>query len=422
MKKLLILAAFAMISFDSLSQKDTVTLASCLTKAEENHPLFQQNGVYSASSDLKIKNFGKNYLPEMNINGDVHYQSEVTEIPFSSPAFPIEPMDKDQYKISLDISQMIYDGGMTRKNKDIEYLEKLINLQNVGISLYQFKEKVVGTYFSIISLQESRKLLGVNRENLRSRLKDVESGVRNGVVLASNAEILKAELLKIDQKEIEIDAGIILGYKVLSIFTGEDITAGTPLQMESPVIENYAAGQSRMEYALFGLQLEKADAMKKLASSKLVPRFYAYGSAGYGKPGFNMLKNEFDDFYIIGGKLSWNFWNWHKTRNEKAILDLQKQLINSNRDAFDRNLSTDLEKRISEIVKYESLLPKDREIAEIRAGILETYASQLQNGIITATEYIMEMNAETEAKLNLRFHEIQLVKAKYDYLAAAGKL
>lgn len=421
-KKLITIAVILGIIARAYGQNDSITLSYCLTKAEANHPLFSQYDLLATSSDLRVKNIGKNYLPEMNINGDAHYQSDVTEIPFSSPAFPIEPLDKDQYKISLDVSQMIYDGGITKKNKDIEFIENQINQTNVGISIYQVKDRVVGTYFSIISLQESRKLLEVSRDNLNARLKDVESGIRNGIVLASNAEIIKAELLKIDQKEIEIDAGVALGYKVLSILMGEELAAGTPLRWESPAIGSYVAGHDRLEYSLFNLQQEKAESMKKLTSSKLIPRVFAYGSAGYGKPGFNMLLNEFDDYYIVGAKLSWNFWNWNRTRNEKSILDLNKEIISSNRASFNQNLSADLERRMSEIFKYESLLPKDQEIVAIRGNIVETYASQLKNGVITATEYITELHAETEARLNLRIHEVQLVRAKYDYLAAAGKL
>jgi len=422
MKKIMITTLMAIAFIMANGQDSLVTLAYCLGKAETNHPMFQQYDLLASTSDLRIKNLGKNYLPDMNINGDAHYQSDVTEIPFQIPTMPIEPLDKDQYKVSLDVSQMIYDGGITKKNKDIEYIDNQINRQNVGISLYQLKERIVGTYFSIISLQESRRLLEVSRQNLLSRLKDVESGVKNGMVLASNAEIIKAELLKIDQKDIEIDAGIALGYKVLSILTGEEIALNTELQWASPVIESYIPGNDRLEYTLFSLQQEKAESLKKLASSKLIPRMYAYGSAGYGKPGFNMLLNEFDDYYIIGAKLNWNIWNWNKTRNEKTILDLHKQIISSNRETFDQNLATDLEKRMTEIMKYESLLPKDEEIVKIRAGIVETYASQLNNGVITATEYITELHAETEARLNLRIHEIQLIRAKYDYLATAGKL
>ena len=423
MKKTSLIIILLLFSLTWVHGQDSlVTLDFCLRKAEANHPMFQQYDLLNASSDLKLKNLGKNYLPEMNVNGDAHYQSDVTEVPTVIPSFAPEPLDKDQYKISLDVSQMIYDGGITKKNKEIETLENMINRQNVGITLYQMKQKVIGTYFSIISLQESRKLLEISRQNLESRLKEVESGVENGVVLASNAEVIKAELLKIDQKDIEIDAGIALGYKVLSILTGVEIPAGTELQWDSPVIDSYVAGKDRPEFTLFSLQQEKTESMKKLASSRLVPRVFAYGSAGYGRPGYNMLLNEFDDFYIIGAKLSWNIWNWNKTKNEKTILSLNKEIISSNRASFDQNLSADLAGRISEITKYEALLPKDQQIVDIRAGIVQTYASQLSNGVITATEYITELHAETEARLNLRVHEVLLVRAKYDYLATAGKL
>jgi outer membrane protein TolC len=421
-KKILLVTAWVGCFVLASGQGQPVTLDYCLSQAQANHPLFEQYDLLASSSGLKIKNFNKNYLPEMNINGDAHYQSDVTEVPTVIAAFAPEPLDKDQYKISLDVSQVIYDGGIIKRNKDVETIDNEINQQNVGIDLYRLKQNVIGVYFNIISLQESRALLEVTRQNIESRLKEVESGVKNGVVLSSNAEILKAELLKIDQRNIEIESGISSNYKVLSILTGDTITYGTELQLGNPIVESYTNGHDRPEFTLFNLQQQKAESLKKLASTKLIPKLMAYGQAGYGRPGFNMLLNEFQDYYIVGAKLSWNFYNWNKTRNEKTILDIQKNIIASSRESFDQNLSVDLERRMAEIMKIETLLPKDEEIAGIRAGIVQTYSSQLQNGVITATEYITELHAETEARLNLKIHEIQLVRAKYEYLATAGKL
>lgn len=405
-----------------LAQDGSVTLDHCLSRALANHPLFEQYDLLNSSSDLKIKNLNKNYLPDMNVNGDAHYQSAVTEIPTVIPSFSPEPLSKDQYKITLDVNEMIYDGGLTKRNKDVETLDNEINRQNLGIDLYRFKDRVISSYFNIISLQESKDLLDLTRLNLQSNLKEVESGVKNGMVLSTNADIIRAELLKLDQREIEIDAGIASGYKVLSILVGDTIVSGTRLLWDSPVISSYAPGHDRLEYNLFSLQQQKAESLKKLSSARLVPKLWAYGEAGYGRPGFNMLLNKFDDFYIVGAKLTWNFYNWNKTRNEKTILDLQKDIVNSNQKSFDQNLSVDLEKKMTEIIKIETLIPKDEEIVRVRAGIVQTYASQLRNGVITATEYITELHAETEARLNLKIHQVQLVRAKYDYLSTAGKL
>lgn len=421
-KKTLLLAAMVSLLAPAVAQDSTVTLAYCLSKAEANHPLFSQYELLASSSDLKIKNLNRNYLPEMNINGDAHYQSDVTEVPTVVASFAPEPLDKDQYRLSLDVSQLIYDGGLTKSNKDVEALDNEINRQNVGITLYQLKEKVITVYFNIIALQESMELLDLTRQNLFSRFKEVESGVKNGLLLSSNAEILKAELLKLDQKEIEISSAIASSYKILSILTKEEIPSGSKLEWQSPVIDTYAPGYDRLEYTLFSLQQQKAESLKKVATVKRMPKFWAYGQAGYGKPGYNMLLNDFDDYYMIGAKLTWNVWNWNKTKNEKTILDLNKQIVESNKNAFDQGLATDLERKMAEIARIEALLPKDQEIADIRSGIVMTYASRLQNGVITATEYVTELHAETEAKLNQRIHEVQLARAKYEYLATAGKL
>ena len=421
-KKTLLLTALAGWIALGYGQDSSITLSYCLSKAEANHPLFSQYELLASSSNLKIQNLNRNYLPEMNINGDAHYQSDVTEVPSVVASFAPEPLDKDQYRLSLDVSQLIFDGGLTKSNKEVEALDNEINRQNVGITLYQLKEKVITVYFNIIALQESLELLDLTRQNLLSRYKEVESGVKNGLLLSSNAEVLKAELLKLDQKEIEISSAIASSYKILSILTKEDIPPGTKLQWQSPVIESYAPAYDRLEYNLFSLQQQKAESMKKVAAVKRMPKFWAYGQAGYGKPGYNMLLNDFDDYYSIGAKLTWNVWNWNKTRNEKTILDLNKEIVESNKKAFDQGLATDLERKMAEIVKIGALLPKDQEIADIRSNIVRTYASRLQNGVITATEYVTELHAETEAKLNLRIHEVQLARAKYEYLATAGKL
>ncbi len=404
------------------AQDAAVTLGYCLQKARENHPVAEQSEFLSASSALKLKNLNRNYLPELNVNGDIHYQSDVTAVPVKIEQFAPEPLDKDWYKLTLDVSQVIYDGSLTKRSKEVEVLDNQIGLQNTEIEVYRVKERVTSAYFSILTLQENRSLLELYRSTLESRLNEVESAVRNGAALASNADILRAEILKTGQRIDETEIAIESSYKILSLLVGEEIATGTPLDMSAPDIPALPGAGARLEYGLFSLQEQKTVSMKKVSSSKLMPKFIAYGQAGYGRPGLDMLKNEFDDFYIVGAKLSWNIWNWNKTRNERTILDLNRNIIASNRDAFSQNVSIELERRRAEIVRYDKLIEKDEQIAALRKQVAETYASRLRNGVITSTEYITELNAEAEALLNLKIHKVQLVRARYEYLAAAGKL
>jgi outer membrane protein TolC len=417
---LIIAAIFPLLA---LTAQDTViTLQKCLELAEINNPIRDQAGYFGSSSELKVKNLNKNYLPDMNINGDAHYQSAVTEVPTVFAAFAPEPLSNDWYKINFDVSQLIWDGNATRRSKEVENIDNEINQQTVGINMYAIKEKVTNTYFAIMAMKENKALLELQKQTLEAQLKDVESGVRNGVLLASNAEILQAEVLKIGQRIDETEIAIESGYRILSILVGQEIPPDTKLDMTSPDVVPVLNGTDRLEYGLFSLQEQKTESMKKLSTTRLLPKFMAYGEAGYGRPGLNMLVNEFDDYYIVGVKLSWNFWNWNRTKNDKSILDLNRSIIASNQDAFTQSLSIQLEQKQSEIERYSKLIEKDQEIADIRVSIMNTYSSQLKNGIITSTEYITELRSETEALLNLKIHQVQLVRAKYDYLATAGKL
>jgi len=156
--------------------------------------------------------------------------------------------------------------------------------------------------------------------------------------------------------------------------------------------------------------------------SKNLPRLSAFGQAGYGRPGYDMLKNKFDDFYTIGARLSWNFWDWNQTKKEKEILTLQSSIITTQKETFDKHIRIDLENKVSGIRKAEGMILRDEAIIELREKITASSSAQLENGVITSTEYITALNAESKAKLDLEVHKIELVKAKLDYQTTLGNL
>jgi outer membrane protein TolC len=320
------------------------------------------------------------------------------------------------------VSQVIWDGGVTRQGKAIEEADHQISAKSLEIDLYKIKEQVNNLFFAILLLQENRKVLRLHADEIASQLKDVESAVRNGLVLGTNADILKAELLQVDQKIDEIDVTVAASLASLGLLTGRGIEPSTVLEMPAPVIDPVTGGEQRLEFALFDLQQNKMETMKKMSATALMPKFQAYGQAGYGRPAFDMLSNDFEDYYIVGLRLNWNLWNWNKTRNEKEIFGINQQIINTQRDAFNQNLSIDLTNKRAEIEKYEKTILKDEEILQLRSRVVAAYSSRLENGVITATEYLTELNSESVARLNINVHKIQLIQATYRYISAIGKL
>lgn len=412
-------------SFGLIAQ-ESITLETCYQSAIQNYPLTRQKELLPLSNELKMKNLNKNYMPEMMVNGQAHYQSDVTKTPFQNASIPgIEPIPtvaNDWYKISLDVNQVIYDGSTTGRQKQLEQINLEIDQQNIDIELYKLKERINHIFFSVLLYRENIHVIELHKSILTAKLSDIESGIRNGTILASNADILKAEIIQIEQSLAELNIGIQTSIDILNELTALQLNNTTEFEMPDISIDMSSYLNSRPEITLFSLQQDKLQASKKVIGTKLIPRLSAFGQAGYGRPGYDMLNPNFDDFYMIGARLNWNIWDWNRSGKEKDILDLQSQIINTQKETFDKNIRIDLQNKIAEIRKVEEMIDRDLQIIELREKISKASSSQLDNGVITSTAYLTEINAESKSKLDLESHKIQLVKAKLDYKATIGNL
>ncbi|MGA2823474.1 MAG: TolC family protein [Bacteroidales bacterium] len=426
MKKIAFLLGSLIIQSIVYGQSDTVTLYDCYRQAEKTYPLARQSGMLEKSNELKIKNLNKNYLPQLNLNGNATLQSDVTELKLNLPAqfsfiqFP--QISKDMYKVTVDVNQSIYDGNVTGYQKKLETFNMQSDQESIRVELYKLKDRINQTYFSIFMLQQNEVLLNSNKNQLESKLKEIQSAVTNGAMLSSNADAMQAELMKIDQQLIETHTDQITAFRVLSELTSSTIPENSKLVLPQVQISSTAFEDKRPELQLYDIMQKKTGIMKDMVNTRWNPKLYAFGQAGYGRPGLNMLSNDFTPWWLIGAKLTWNIWNWNLSKNEKKIYDIQNDIIGTQKETFEKNVKIEATSNLAEIEKLSELLQKDEEIITLRTRITHTASSQLDNGVITSSDYIARLNEETLAKLALELHRIQLVKAKIAYLFTLGKL
>jgi len=293
--------------------------------------------------------------------------------------------------------------------------------QNVETELYKLKERINQLYFGVLVYQKNIELLEISKQTIKSKLKEIESGIRNGTINEVNADKLNAEIINLDQNIIELNKTKQATIKMLGELISVKIADNTMLSIPVSLAVNESENV-RPELKVFDITKERLLASKSLLSSKLYPKLYGFGEVGYGRPGLNMLNNDFQSFYIVGAKLSWNLWNWNQTKTDKKIIDLQADIISLNKDTYSKNITINKQKDLAEIEKFDELLIKDQELITLRTKIAKTTSSQFDNGTITSSDYLNEVNAETQAKINYEMHKIQLIKAKYDYLVNLGKL
>lgn len=398
------------------------TLPECQEKARENYPLLNKFALLNEANELEVEKLGKVYLPKLNFSGQATYQSEVTKVPIEIPNMSIPEPPKDQYKLTLDLNQMIYDGGITSTQKDLREYDLSIENKKVEGGLYEVKKKVTDLYFNILLLKKNREVLELSKETIEAKKKNLEAGVRHGAVLEKDLNVLRAELLKLEQSILELENGISTSLAILSEFTGEEYDLKTTFMLPQPEVAYDTDPSGRLDYQLLSLQQNKLMLNRELINEGRRPKLTGFAQAGYGRPGLDMLSDEFGSFYILGAKLSWNLWNWQEKELDLKMIDIQQNFIENQKEVFEKNLTVELKRAFRELDKYEKLIRTDEEIIRLREEIRQTASAQLNNGTITSSEYVDDVNAETEAKLNKEVHKLKLVRAKYDYLAKKGDL
>ena len=407
--KLLFVALFLPVHL--LMAQEAVTLEQCQTWARENNPALKQLELYQQILSLKTENNSTSYLPQVNLNGQATYQSDVTKVGISIPNIHIPSVGKDQYKVYLDLKQTIWDGGLSKAKELINQAENAGNLQQTEVELYQVKEKVNQFFFTSFLIQENLKILDKKTETLGERQKIVESAVKNGMVLSSELDQLLAEIISTKQRIIELKSNSETVLYALSILTGKTTDQFGHLTLPETLSVS-TSSLKRPELELFGKQNELLNANSEILQKQRNPKLFGFGQAGYGKPGLNMLNNKFDTYYLIGVGFSWNVLDWKTTSRQQRMIKFQQDIVQTKQESFVRNIDLATDQQNKQISQFADLLKTDLDLIQLRERITKTSASKLENGTITSADYLQDLNAETTARLLLESHKIQMKEAQ----------
>jgi len=417
------LIAFLFFAFMvSLSYGQELSLDSCQSMARRNHPLLRQAGIIDQISKLRQQNIQVSNLPQFDLTARASWQSDVTKLALSIPGFAgPEPLSKDQYKAYVDIRQKLFDGGVAKKREELEEADRLVSKQQNETELYKIKETVNTLYFNALIIQENLRIVDLKKETLDERIKIVSSAVNNGVSLPNELDQLRAEKLLTEQQETELKSTRQTTMALLEIITGTTISE--QITFSKPALSTISINSDlkRPEITLFTLQKSKLDKNEEVLTNSRKPYMYAFGQAGYGRPGLNMLDNNFADWYMVGAGLSWNIWDWHKTSRDRSTMKLQKDIIDTNLDNFSRSLKMALSQEENNSQKLKSLISTDEQLVTIKDQISKRSASALENGTITSADYIRDLNAALQARANLETRKVLLLQSSVNYQTIKGE-
>ena len=338
--------------------QEALTLEDCYRLARDHYPTIQKLDLIAKSEDYTLANANKAYLPQISITGQATYQSETIDFSESIGRLPLTislpKVSKDQYKVVGEVSQLLYNGGATRAQKQLIKAQSAVQTQAVETQLYALKQRVSNLYFGVLLIDAQLSQNQLNVETVQSQLEKAETALKNGTTLPSNVAELKAELVRLAMQRTEYEATKAMYLQMLSTFIGKDLPSDTVLNRPKPT--TLGTANHRPELKGFDLQQSVLDIQRRQLTSEYLPKIGLFFQGAYGRPTLNIIKNEFDFYYIAGVRLQWNLSPLYSLSNKKQLLQLQGESLSADRKAFLMSTELDLTQQQTQISKLQRLM------------------------------------------------------------------
>ncbi|MDD4632080.1 MAG: TolC family protein [Proteiniphilum sp.] len=410
--KTLLLVLFIGLSSRFVSAQ-MITIEEAQSKAEANYPAIVRYDLIQRTKNFNIANANKAYLPQGTLSAQGTWQSDVTSIDLSMPGLEIPSIDQDQYKLVAELNQLIWDGGkIAAQKKNIE-AEATLERKQLESEIYTLRERVNNLYFGILLMKGQLSQHEILEKELRRNYDNVKVYVQNGIANEGDLNVVKVEQLKASQQRIHLESTLEAYIRMLSVLIGEKLNGNIVFVKPDPGNTVTSSAINRPELQIFEAREHSIETQRSLLNARIRPTIGAFAQGGYGKPGLNMFDNKFSPYFLGGLRVSWNLSNLYTLKNDKKKIDLQKQSVNSQRETFLYNLSIVIPQQQIEIEKFRKTMRDDNEIILLQSQIRKAAEVKVENGTMTVSDLIKEINSEEAAKQAKTLHEIQYLMSVY---------
>ncbi len=399
------------------------TLDECRRLAREHYPEIRQYNLVTRTEQFNVSNAAKAWIPQVVLSGQATYQSAVPAYPEAlknmMQANGVDMsgtgMNKDQYRIAVDVTQNIWDGGQSKASRAMAEAEAAEQRSRADVSLYDLQSRVDGLYFGILLLDERMEQTKAMIEVLGSNLNRMRTYHENGVALQSDVDVMEAELLTAQQQLGQVESSLTSYRRMLEIFIGRSLISDKLERPVMPIIQDYTS--TRPEFALLDAQENRLTAQRRVINSSVMPRFGAFAQGYYGYPGLDIFKDmtstEWTLNGIVGVRMLWNMSAFYTKNNNLEKISIAQQQLAVQREILQFNTRMLTTQDDGEIARLRKAVENDARIVELRRSVRMAAESQLKNGVIDATDLLRKITDETTAALNRNMHEIELLQAIY---------
>lgn len=361
-------AAFSAVPAMASQQDSTAgsvqvyTIEDCYSLVRENYPLVRRYELLDLTEEYTLKNAYMNYFPQISLQGSASWQTDVLEFPFDLSPYGIEmpTFSKDQYAAIIELSQVLWDGGMIAANRANIRAKADVDMAQQEINMYSLRGKVNELYFGILYIDQQLRRTDILMQDLDREYARIEGCIANGVANVSDLDLIEVERITQRQGRDQLESMLEAYLRVLTLMTGVKIDDSRQLVMPVPegmdkeaMLDAIIQAEIRRpELMLYKAQELEIDTQLDYWTAGGLPQFSLFIRGGYGRPGLNMMDNSFQPFAIGGIRLVWNISQLYSLGYGKKIVNYSKEQINTVRETFLFNTDLQVQEQVAEIRRY----------------------------------------------------------------------
>ena len=418
-----IIFAFLLIQPELFSQSDNISLDQCLHAAEAAHPLQENRARLDMLANGRDELIRLERYPAVEWSAQGKIQSESIGLSFDNPMFPAIEIPLYGAQSSLDLTYIIYEGGINRARRQLNRADSEWMINQLETSIDPVRREVLTNYLGILYVGEKEAVLRHSLKRVNDHIQRLESALAHGIVTRQEIDQLRIKALELEGQiqATVLDKSALIG--IMKNLTGMDLTANTRFDRPVPYPVNPDDPVMLKTYEGLDLQIKKLDFQKELAGAGHKPRFYGFLSGGIGYPNpLNFFEDEISPYALGGLGFSWNFIDWGKTKKEQQLLRIQQEMLQTQKRNIDEQLNRYTDKYLSDLEKYSLLIETEKKVLQMRQAISEVQKSKLENGIIVPVEYLDTVNEIIDSELRLNQFELDKLRIGLEYALAKGNL
>ncbi|MDE6268192.1 MAG: TolC family protein [Muribaculaceae bacterium] len=412
---------FVILSFFQ-SASAQLTIEECVSKAEANYPLVRKYGLLKATRDIELSEINRSWLPRLSAYGQATIQNVVPSFPSSLSGVldqmgqTVRGLGRLQYKVGIDLSQSLWDGGASRVRRDVARAQEATRSAALDVELYDVRRRVGSLFFAVLLTDRQIELTEVTHRLLEINLRRLQAMIRDGVAMQSDADMVEARYLSVGQSITEAKSASDGYRRVLELFIGENLDGVTFVLPDAQIPATETS--DRPELRLFGRRMDANRALDRLSDVSLMPRVGLFAQAYYGYPGFDyfnsMMSRDLSFNILAGVKVAWNIDAFYSRKNNRRRTSVDTRDIAADRDLFLFNSEMQVASQSEAIAAMREVMKNDARIIELQQNVRKAAEAQLEEGVIDTTALLSKISDENIARLNGELHIIRLQQEIYN--------